>query len=38
MKYYTAPLTKLEMAAKSVGTAGNKMQDKFSLPPIWLKI
>jgi len=31
-------LQKLETAAKSTGTAENRLQDKFSLFPIWFKI
>jgi len=31
-------LQKLEMATRSIGTADNRLQDTFSLPPIWFKI
>jgi len=31
-------LQKLEMATVSIGTAKNRLQDKFSLPPIRFKI
>ena len=39
MDYYTATLTKkLEMAARSTGTAENRLRDKFSLLPIRFRI